>query len=148
LAINNRCWTADRLDKRGLQHPPTCPLCDQAQETINHILVTCVFSRQVWCLVLQRLGYSSFPTQVTARFANWWSRTVRGLPTNEKKGLNSLIILVAWEIWKHMNNCVFNGATPCLADVLRAIANESALWRLAGAARLRDLFTRTGLLMH
>jgi hypothetical protein len=99
-------------------------------------------------LVLQRLGYSSFPTQITARFVNWWSRTVRGLPTYEKKVLNSLIILVAWKIWKHTNNCVFNGATPCLADVLRAIANEGALWCLAGVAKVRDLFTRTVLLMH
>lgn len=28
LAIHNRCWTADRLEKRGLPHPEQCPLCD------------------------------------------------------------------------------------------------------------------------
>ena len=28
LAIRNRCWTADRLARRGLPHPPKCPLCD------------------------------------------------------------------------------------------------------------------------
>ncbi|WVZ81073.1 hypothetical protein U9M48_028497 [Paspalum notatum var. saurae] len=30
LAINNRCWTSDRLAKRGLPHQPACPFCDQA----------------------------------------------------------------------------------------------------------------------
>jgi hypothetical protein len=30
-----------------------------------------------------------------------------------RKGLNSLIILVAWEIWKHRNACVFEGVVPC-----------------------------------
>ena len=25
LAINNRCWTGDRLAKRGLPHPAACP---------------------------------------------------------------------------------------------------------------------------
>jgi len=26
LAVKNRCWTADRLAKRGLPHPAVCPL--------------------------------------------------------------------------------------------------------------------------
>ena len=43
LATNNRRWTSDRLAKRGLPHPAACPLCDQADETIQHILVSCVF---------------------------------------------------------------------------------------------------------
>uniref|UniRef100_A0A453HCV5 Reverse transcriptase zinc-binding domain-containing protein n=1 Tax=Aegilops tauschii subsp. strangulata TaxID=200361 RepID=A0A453HCV5_AEGTS len=30
LAHLDRCWTADRLARRGLQHPARCPLCDQA----------------------------------------------------------------------------------------------------------------------
>jgi len=45
LAIRNRCWTADRLAKRGLQHPERCVLCDQEEETIQHILTSCVFAR-------------------------------------------------------------------------------------------------------
>ena len=28
LAAHNKCWTADRLDKRGLSHPEHCPLCE------------------------------------------------------------------------------------------------------------------------
>jgi len=45
LAIRNRCWTADRLQKRGLPHPVRCPLCDQEEETIQQLLTTCVFAR-------------------------------------------------------------------------------------------------------
>ena len=33
LAVKNRCWMADRLAKRGLPHPGSCPLCDQAEKT-------------------------------------------------------------------------------------------------------------------
>ena len=53
LAFNNRCWTADQLAKRGLPHPTACPFCDQAEETIQHLLDPCVFSRQVWFFCLQ-----------------------------------------------------------------------------------------------
>jgi hypothetical protein len=56
LATNIRCWTSDWLAKRGLPHPPACPLCDQADETIQHILVSCVFSREVRTLVLRNLN--------------------------------------------------------------------------------------------
>jgi len=46
-------------------------------------------------------------------------------------GLNSLVILGAWSIWWHRNDCVFNGATP---NVYLALAREEAhWWSLAGA---------------
>lgn len=47
-AIMDRCWTADHLARRGLQHPPACPFCDQHGETIEHILIQCVLAREVW----------------------------------------------------------------------------------------------------
>ena len=39
LAVLNHCWTADRLARRGLQHPEHCPLCDQEEETVQHLLM-------------------------------------------------------------------------------------------------------------
>lgn len=47
LANLDRCWTADRLARRGLQHPARCPLCNQAPETMHHLLPAGPFSRQV-----------------------------------------------------------------------------------------------------
>lgn len=48
LALHNRLWTADRLVKRNLQHPPHCVLCCQEEEMSNHLLLECSFSREVW----------------------------------------------------------------------------------------------------
>uniref|UniRef100_A0A453BHD7 Reverse transcriptase zinc-binding domain-containing protein n=1 Tax=Aegilops tauschii subsp. strangulata TaxID=200361 RepID=A0A453BHD7_AEGTS len=48
LANLDRCWTADRLARHGLQHHPRCLLCDQAPETIRHLMLDCPFSRQAW----------------------------------------------------------------------------------------------------
>jgi hypothetical protein len=47
LVEHDRCWTDDKLARWGLDHPKQCPLCDQQAETINHLLVSCVFDRQV-----------------------------------------------------------------------------------------------------
>ena len=48
LVSYNRLWTADRLAKRNLPHPEACPFCEQEGETINHLMVGCVFVREVW----------------------------------------------------------------------------------------------------
>ena len=47
LALKNRCWTSDRLARRGLPHQAACPLCDQEEETIHHLLLGCVFARHI-----------------------------------------------------------------------------------------------------
>lgn len=56
LAAHNRCWTTDRLEKRNMPHAELCVLCDQEKETINHLLVGCVFACQFWFFILQRNG--------------------------------------------------------------------------------------------
>jgi hypothetical protein len=53
LAAHDRCWIADRLARRNLPHPQCCLLCDQEEETINHLLSSCVFARQFWFLLLR-----------------------------------------------------------------------------------------------
>ena len=61
------------------------------------------------------------------------------VPKEMRKGLNSLIILVAWEIWKHRNDCVFEKVRPNTQEVLRAINTEGHLWCMAGASKLQEL---------
>ncbi|WVZ63220.1 hypothetical protein U9M48_012865 [Paspalum notatum var. saurae] len=96
LAKNNRCWTVDRLAKRGLPHLSACPFCDQAEETIQHILVGCAFSRQIWTSILCTLNFASLaPSAEDIRFFTWWARAISLAPKEAQKGLNTLIILVA-----------------------------------------------------
>ncbi|WVZ63192.1 hypothetical protein U9M48_012845 [Paspalum notatum var. saurae] len=140
LAIKNRVCTADRLAKRGLPHPAVCPLCDQAEETIQHVLVSCVFARQVWTLIFHDLGLPSIvPQPGCTRFSNWWGQSIKSVEKAIRKGLNSLVILVAWEIWKHRNACVFEGVVPCVQQVRQAMVEEGTVWCLAGALALHDL---------
>jgi hypothetical protein len=93
LAIRNRCWTADRL--RGMAHPVVCPLCDQEQETIQHLLTTRVFARQFWHGILSpfNLGHL-IPSPVEASFVEWWGGVINQIH-KDKKGFNSAIILGA-----------------------------------------------------
>ena len=120
------------------------PLCDQAEENIQHTLISCVFARQIWTMIFQKLDLLSFaPQGSNIRFSGWWCGTIKGVPRGSRKGLNSLIILVACELWKHRNACVFEGATPSTEVLLQSVANESNLWCIVGASALNEFLARS-----
>ncbi|RCV06200.1 hypothetical protein SETIT_1G144200v2 [Setaria italica] len=72
-----------------------------------------------------------------------YSRKNRSVPKELRKGLNSLIILVAWDLWKHRNACVFEWAGPNVQVVLQIVANGSRLWCMACASALHELLIRS-----
>ena len=79
LAAHNRCWTADRLARRGLPHPARCLLRDQEEENIQHLLVGCVFTRQFWFSLLRRFGLSTLtPQPQDISFDDWWEKAEAG----------------------------------------------------------------------
>lgn len=57
FAVRNRCWTADRLAKWNLSHPSLCPLCGKPEETMQHLLTSCVFACKLWFRILSPVGF-------------------------------------------------------------------------------------------
>ncbi|GJN16393.1 hypothetical protein PR202_gb03376 [Eleusine coracana subsp. coracana] len=47
----------------------------------------------------------------------------------------------AWLLWKHRNLCVFEGANPCIEEMLCTFRDEHHLWSMAGARHLVSLST-------
>ncbi|WVZ82473.1 hypothetical protein U9M48_029730 [Paspalum notatum var. saurae] len=56
LVLHGRPWTAERRHRHGLQACAACALCSQEDESIDHLLTSCVFTRQVWHQLLSRVG--------------------------------------------------------------------------------------------
>jgi hypothetical protein len=103
LTAHRRCWTADRLAKRGLDHSLKCLFCDQVIETLDHILVACVFTRDFWFHLLRQFGFQNLaPQSAWISFMDRWeiSEAVNVLAM---KGLNSLVALGAWTLCNHRN---------------------------------------------
>jgi hypothetical protein len=143
LVAHNKCWTADRLARRGLPRPGCCPLCDQEEETINHLLVACVFAREFWFHLLRQVGLQALSPQPGENsFLDWWDRANGATSELLRQGVNSLIMLGAWTIWSHRNRCVFDGAAPSIAGALVMAGEERRLWTLAAARGLSLLFVR------
>ena len=96
-------------------------------------------ARQVWFFFFQKLGLQGLePQPDTAVFSTWWCRTIHGIAKDRRKGVNSLIILVVWEIWNR-NERVFNNTTPSVSLIIQTVEEEGAMWCAAGAQNLRSL---------
>jgi hypothetical protein len=142
LVAHQRCWTADRLAKRGLPHPDCCPLCDQEEENIQHLLVSCVFARDFWFHLLHFVGLAAVAPQPADSSSVWWEKVEKQVCDELRPGLNFLIILGCWTIWKHRNDCIFNRASPRVATALALAKDEAQMWSSAGAKVLSLLTIR------
>lgn len=83
------------------------------QKTIQHSLVKCVFSRQVWFSLFHHFDLPDLlPRVEDTMFCDQWLRIHLVIPTSWKHDINTLIILSAQMLWNHRNGCVFTGAIP------------------------------------
>jgi hypothetical protein len=80
LAHLDRCWTAERLQRRGLPHHAKCLLCDQEMETIQHLFIGCSFARQVWVDILSWLRATCRPPAQDDTLLSWWLQARQATP--------------------------------------------------------------------
>jgi hypothetical protein len=74
-------------------------------------------------------------------FQDWCCSRIESLvPKIQRKGFNTMVILVAWWLWKHRNAYVFDGIAPSTGTILQHIHEDATLWRMAGARALRSLW--------
>ena len=98
--------------------------------------MSCVFSRQIWFNVIQRLGLQGLAPQPDDHsFEDWWDQASRRVADQAKMGLNSVVILVAWSLWTG----VFDGLQPSISGLLSTIRDELHLWDLARARGITHL---------
>uniref|UniRef100_A0A453GR76 Reverse transcriptase zinc-binding domain-containing protein n=1 Tax=Aegilops tauschii subsp. strangulata TaxID=200361 RepID=A0A453GR76_AEGTS len=138
LANQDCCCTADRLARRGLQHHPCCLLCDQAPETIQHLVLACPFARQAWHVTLAWLHIPAPAPEHDPSVMDWWLHAKDTTPPTQRKALQSVALLVPWMIWKHMNEFVFDNVTPSTTRLLDKIKDKIRWWAKAGTQGLKS----------
>lgn len=138
LAAANRCWTADRLERRHLPFNALCPLCDQDPETLRHLLLDFPFSKSVLHEVFSKAGALRCLPRPSEDLPEWLSKGTLRL-RGKVKAVRLLINLSLWRIWQLWNDCVFEDARPVAARLAEDILGEADLWRAAGARALERL---------
>ena len=64
--------TLDNLKRRGMAFANKCFLCEEDEETINHLLIHCRSAKMLWDLLLSIVGISwVFPLSVLHTLLAW-----------------------------------------------------------------------------
>lgn len=137
LAIKRRHWTGDRQRRHGLEAAEACYLCDQGDETIDHIIVACPSSRELWFHILRTLRRPLPDTEQST--LTWWRKLHSLFHGGPKAGMDSLFALVSWHLWKERNARCFRDSKATFTDLLIGIKDEADRWIQAGASGLSDL---------
>jgi hypothetical protein len=143
LALHRRCWTAERRRRHGLQVDDNCIMCLQVTETLDHILLGCVFSREVWERLLSRIGLAQLVITGDLDIFLWWSRSRRWVPRVCRKGFDSFVMLTCWMLWKERNARMFNNLSTVAREVAVKIVQEAELWIRSGISCLSSLQSLT-----
>lgn len=125
LLLQNRLWTAARLQLRGWQNNYFCALCERN-------------SRDVWHLVALWSACTSLqPSNLEAmnELDDCLSQVIRG----GGKRTHSMAIMTLWIIWKQRNAIIFRGARRRTQALLVEIKD------LAGCKCFRPLFVVSGI---
>jgi hypothetical protein len=132
LVLHGRCWTSDRLHCHGLKDSDSCALCAQEVETLDHLLVDCVFSRETW---FRTLGHILLPLLAPDRpmsLAAWWCSARKSVAKTWCKGFNAFVWLVAWSIWRQRNRHVHDREALMPVALVPAILDEARTWARVG----------------
>jgi hypothetical protein len=117
-------------------------MCDQEPETIDHIIASCSFSRQVWWNILTMLGANAAQI-VGESILAWWDAWRHRWIGQRRKGADSLFAPVAWELWKEQNTRCFRDTASTIPQVLSIIKHVTNQWIDAGACNLGCLVHET-----
>jgi hypothetical protein len=144
LVLHDRRWTAARRKRHNLQDDDSCGACLQLPETISHILVGCVFAREVWSNLLRRWNWLRLAASLSPflEFTDWWMWSRKQVHGDDRKAFDTLVVLVVWLLWKERNNRIFQNTNLLASDLVLRVLEEGKAWAYAGFSTFRGFFRR------
>uniref|UniRef100_A0A0A9GPV4 Reverse transcriptase zinc-binding domain-containing protein n=1 Tax=Arundo donax TaxID=35708 RepID=A0A0A9GPV4_ARUDO len=137
--LQNRVWTADRLQQRGWPNNYFCALCQRNLETGHHMMVECPVVQQIWSSVAAWVNCNTLAPShwiIQSSIQDWYASLA---PRNAANGTRSLALLTIWSIWRERNNRIFKSNVRPVHLVVSEIQDEARQWYLAGTKAFAPL---------
>ncbi|PWA80722.1 RNA-directed DNA polymerase, eukaryota [Artemisia annua] len=122
-----RIPTAAALSRRNIHIPDvSCPLCGDADETVDHLFSGCIVSSVLWHRIstwckIQNLFAFSFKDLLEAH-------NYVGLTGKSKDIFYGIVIIGCWSIWKARNNLKFQQKKVKMDDIFSEVKVLGFLW--------------------
>jgi len=120
LLTQRRIQCRTVLHRKNVLPDAICEVCNELDETPEHIMGGCTVSKQLW----QRLGLTAMTT--TAMTDIHQLPPPAGVPNTE---FPAFVALACWQLWKTRNAAVFRNETQTLDQVLLACKATAEQWR-------------------
>jgi hypothetical protein len=128
LMMKDRIWTAARLQRKGWPNKYFCQLCIRNLETMTHLFCECRVTREIWEEVaLWIQAPSLLPENWSNSFAmeEWFIELSAIEDASRRPGLQSIVLLTIWEIWRERNNRVFRREAKTVSHIVASIQDEA-----------------------
>lgn len=143
LMLQNRIWTADRLQQRHWPNEYFCQLCLRNLETTDHLFTECPYARELWDKVIQRINQPtllSLTRNENLSVSQWYRDLLpHGFDKSKASGTRSIAMLTIWTLWNERNRRVFRRGERTTTQLLHEIRDEARTWTLAGAKNIKEL---------
>jgi hypothetical protein len=116
FVIQDRCWMSERSQCHGMDNSGLCALCAQNPESIDHLVLSCVVSEEIWFVTLRCYGWQALAPTREDHFVDWWLVARKLVANARKKAFDSLVVCC---IWLQRNAKVFRGHSPTVGPLSR-----------------------------
>lgn len=103
---------------------------------MNRLIIGCVYSREVWNILLTKLHLQETVFVQEEDVLEWWLKCRKRIDKQLRKGFDSLFFLIGWTIWKERNARTFNATSTLANQLALQIQEEANNWCLAGYKHL------------
>ncbi|KAL9679350.1 hypothetical protein QQ045_017208 [Rhodiola kirilowii] len=104
----------------------TCVLCDRDEESSDHLLVHCKWSRELWSRCLSWWGVSwVFPHSAKSVLESW---VIEGSSKSYKRLWKILCYAIMWSIWEERNKRCFQDKKRPVEEIADLVRNRLAWW--------------------
>ncbi|WMV45997.1 hypothetical protein MTR67_039382 [Solanum verrucosum] len=119
LQAQNRLLTKDRMLKWKMQVEPVCVMCNQEEETSDHLFYDCIFARMIWRRLLQWINQNSNSNVIVSQ--QWIIVKTKG-KNPEAQALRLIYAEYIYTLWKERNTRIFEKHETTMENIARRIA--------------------------
>ena len=121
-------------------------MCEEEEETIDHLLIHCKFAKMLWDLLLSIVGISwVVPNTVLHTLIAWQGAAVG---KKRKKIWLAAPLCLFWNLWRARNRLVFDNEAPSVQRIKANFVTNLWSWakmhRVDNTSSIVDFFTWLG----
>jgi len=101
--------------EKGCFGPFRCQLCESQEETMDHLLNSCIFTsklRDGIALIFRKTNRDR--GSITNTLSNWWRNFSNNETINKAWALTPSFLI--WNVWKECNNRIFKNKKNFLSE--------------------------------